>query len=181
MNFLKFMFKKDGIPIPFKPIIPRRNSASRYTDLNSTSNTNANNTSRGQLDFDIDLNLFSTDEFKFSSTERDGLNNSSNNKSKYDTVPNIRNSAKNRKKLEKIFNIGANNTSSNFDSSQQTNMNYSTNKSTTIRSNNKSLESNSYLSKLKSERFNETNLNTSRYSPSNPESGIFSISDYDHQ
>ncbi len=180
MNFLKLLFIKDGIPIPFKPTIPRRNSASRYTDLNSTTST-ANNTSRGQLDFDIDLNQFSTDEFKFSSTERDGLNNSNSNKNKYDTVPNIRNSAKNRKKLEKIFNIGANNTSTNFDSNNQTNMNHSTSKTTSLRLNNKSLETNSYLSKLKSERFNETNLNTSRYSPSNPESGIFSISDYDHK
>ncbi len=51
-----------------------------------------------------------------------------------------------------------------------------------LSSNNKSrftdTDNNLYLSKLKAaEKNNE--LNTSRYTPSNPESGVFSMSDYD--
>jgi hypothetical protein len=42
------------------------------------------------------------EDTKSLSTDRDS------NGSKYDTVPNIRNSAKNRKKLEKIFSLGHN-------------------------------------------------------------------------
>lgn len=74
---------------------------------------------------------------------------------KYDTMPNLRTSAKNRKKLEKLFSYGINNNNSNdYDKNDENNL---------------------YLSKLKAEKHNET----SRYTPSNPESGVFSMSDYD--
>jgi hypothetical protein len=76
--------------------------------------------------------------------------NGSNQSKKYDTMPNLRTSAKNRKKLEKLFSI------------EPTDVH------------DKNNESNLYLSKLKADI-----NNTSRYTPSNPESGVFSMSDYD--
>jgi glycosidase len=101
-------------------------------------------------------------------------------------VPNIRNSAKNRKKLEQIFSIGANDNNSNINNKQtednKGNSLFTSNKKTVTSSNNNQ-ENNLYLSKLKAEKNNNDNmgLNTSRYSPSNPESGIFSLSDYDNR
>lgn len=81
---------------------------------------------------------------------------------KYDTMPNLRTSAKNRKKLEKLFAITPNDSDSLV---------------TNLSKQNKNVENNLYLSKLKAEKNND--MNTSRYTPSNPESGIFSMSDYD--
>lgn len=105
-------------------------------------------------------------------------------------MPNIRNSAKNRKKLEQIFSIGANDNNTNINNKQLETNNkgnnlFTSNKKTVVASSNNNQENNLYLSKLKAEKdINENNnmgLNTSRYSPSNPESGIFSLSDYDNR
>ena len=103
-------------------------------------------------------------------------------------MPNIRNSAKNRKKLEQIFSIGANDNIShnnNKDTHLETNKNslFSSNKKSVVSSSATNQENNIYLSKLKAEKNNNEimGLNTSRYSPSNPESGIFSLSDYDNR
>jgi hypothetical protein len=129
---------------------------------------------------------------------------SNNIKNKYDTVPNIRNSAKNRKKLEKIFAIGAVttqptkssntnnndnivslNTNNNNNNQQNKSVVYNRGKKATMNSYNFE-ENNLYLSKLRADKMmdnmnnNISTNNTSRYSPSNPESGIFSMSDYDH-
>lgn len=81
----------------------------------------------------------------------------STNRSKYDTVPNVRNSAKNRRKLEKMFSLGL---STNQQPVGKTLPNE---------------ENNLYLSKLRA----DGNMNMSRYSPSNPESGFFSMSEYE--
>ena len=98
------------------------------------------------------------------------------NKNKYDTVPNIRNSAKNRKKLEKIFSIGASTSTNAIENNSIFNTSNSKKQNT-----NNTQENNLYLSKLKADKYNDMSLSTSRYSPSNPESGIFSLSDYDHK
>ena len=90
-----------------------------------------------------------TEEFHFGNEIDDSMNK------KYDTMPNLRTSAKNRKKLEKLFSYGLNSNANSID-------------------NNKN-DDNLYLSKLKAEKNNES----SRYTPSNPESGVFSMSDYD--
>ncbi len=71
-------------------------------------------------------------------------------------MPNLRTSAKNRKKLEKLFSV---NGEDNLLSGNKNNDNL-------------------YLSKLKAAE-KQGDLNSSRYTPSNPESGIFSMSDYE--
>ena len=69
-------------------------------------------------------------------------------------MSNIRLSAKNKKKLDKLFGTdGSSNLSTNEDN-------------------------NLYLSKLRADK---NDMGSSRYTPSNPESGIFSLSDYDNK
>lgn len=119
-------------------------SISRGYGLTNNTNSNNNDLIDYELANSIDYseNLFDTD--------RSG--------GKYDTVPNIRNSAKNRRKLEKIFSISSNNKKSSDESN-----------------------SNSYLSKLRADKQSNSESTTARnYSPSNPESGFFSISDVDY-
>ena len=84
-------------------------------------------------------------------------------------MPNLRTSAKNRKKLEKLFSYGIN---TNNNNNNNNNGNSNNNNKNDFEKNE---ESNLYLSKLKADKHNET----SRYTPSNPESGVFSMSDYD--
>jgi hypothetical protein len=95
--FLNFL---DSI-IPSKPAIARRSSANKYnSDTNNTLSNRSNN-------FDLDdeyTNQFLADDLTSDRTADPNAQTSS----KYDTVPNIRNSAKNRKKLEKIFSLGTN-------------------------------------------------------------------------
>jgi hypothetical protein len=112
--------------------------------------------------------LLDDEDFDAEELNRSIANSSFNASKKFDTMPNLRTSAKNRKKLEKLFAIAPTSTmdANGFD----------------LSSNNKSrftdTDNNLYLSKLKAaEKNNE--LNTSRYTPSNPESGVFSMSDYD--
>ena len=112
-----------------------------------------NNRSHFDLDDDLD-----DDEFKLTNELERSLNLSGSNAKKYDTMPNLRTSAKNRKKLEKLFAIGANENEQIYSDSNERN--------------------NLYLSKLKAEKHSDM-MSSSRYTPSNPESGIFSMSDYD--
>ena len=98
---------------------------------------------------------------------------------KFDTGPSIRGSAKNRRRLDKMFAINTNgsyvgppNANTNlFDSK-----NFRSNPNISLNNSRKDKEVNSYLAKL-----NSSENSTSRYTPSNPESGIFSLSDYDNR
>jgi hypothetical protein len=106
------------------------------------------NRSNNELD---ESNLLTTEDFRFGNEIDESINK------KYDTMPNLRTSAKNRKKLEKLFSYGTTNNPANSDDFG------------------KNEDNNLYLSKLKAEKHNEA----SRYTPSNPESGVFSMSDYE--
>lgn len=163
MNF----FSKDGI-IPSKPIIPRRNSANRYNvDTANDSFSSQNNsyvaTNRSNLD--------SEQESVFSGETEN----------KFDTGPSIRGSAKNRRRLDKMFAISSN-TNSNYAAPPNSNTNlfdsknFRSNPNIAMNNYRKDKEINSYLAKL-----NPSENNTSRYTPSNPESGIFSLSDYENR
>ena len=102
--------------------------------------------------YDLDeSNQLTTEDFLFGNEIDDSVSK------KYDTMPNLRTSAKNRKKLEKLFSYGTNSNAANFNDFD------------------KNEDNNLYLSKLKAEKHNET----SRYTPSNPESGVFSMSDFE--
>ncbi|CAF0703596.1 unnamed protein product [Brachionus calyciflorus] len=166
---------KNGI-IPSKPIIPRRNSAKKLSENANDSLLSNNNsylvTTRSNFDSEIDSHSqFSGD---------------TDQENKFDTAPSIRNSAKNRRKLDKIFSIGPNtnnnyvgppNANTNLFNSKNFNSNPNISLNPVNTNNNfKSKEENLYLSKLKADK---SEMNTSRYSPSNPESGIFSLSDYE--
>lgn len=143
----------DGI-IPSRPTIPRRNSASKQQSLDAD-NSYLNSTLNGPNNFQ----LLDDENFESEELNRSIADSSFNNSKKFDTMPNLRTSAKNRRKLEKLFAIGT--TNNTMENGRYTDT-----------------ENNLYLSKLKAaERNNE--LNTSRYTPSNPESGVFSMSDYD--
>ena len=135
--------------IPSKPTIPRRNSASKH----EVESLLLNNRSHFDLDDDLD-----DDEFKLTNELERSLNLSGSTAKKYDTMPNLRTSAKNRKKLEKLFAIGANENEQIYSDGNEKN--------------------NLYLSKLKAEKQSDM-MSSSRYTPSNPESGVFSMSDYD--
>jgi hypothetical protein len=60
-----------------------------------------------QFDIDPVVDDYGNNGFNIDDLASDRTDATQNN-SKYDTVPNIRNSAKNRKKLEKIFSLGTN-------------------------------------------------------------------------
>ena len=164
-----FYFQKDGI-IPSKPIIPRRNSANRYhIDTTSDFNTSNNNsyTNRSNYESEIDTNS------QYSGDTGDGGDK------KFDTVPSIRNSAKSKRKIDKLFLINPNTAPPSSNTNLFDSKNFKSNPNiSTVNTNRKPKEENLYLSKLKADK-NQSEMNTSRYSPSNPESGIFSLSDYD--
>lgn len=98
---------------------------------------------------------------------------------KFDTGPSIRGSAKNRRRLDKMFAI---NTNGNYVAPPNSNTNlfdsknFKSNPNLSLNNNRKDKEVNTYLAKLHS-----SENNTSRYTPSNPESGIFSLSDYENR
>lgn len=132
---------KNGL-IPSRPTIPRRNSAKQDD--------------RGYLQNASQLLDDDDDDAELNHSLGTSYGQGSK---KYDTMPNLRTSAKNRKKLEKLFSIGPNDDTAEG-----------------ILSNSKG--DNLYLSKLKAAE-KKGDLSSSRYTPSNPESGIFSMSDYD--
>jgi hypothetical protein len=149
----------DGI-IPSRPTIPRRNSASnKLHHTNSTPSAAHHDLSVSELAYTHATSqlMHNDDDDDESDFNRSAFSTSGHNTTKYDTMPNLRTSAKNRKKLEKLFSVGGEDT---------------------LLSGNKNTESNLYLSKLKAAE-KHADLNSSRYTPSNPESGIFSMSDYD--
>lgn len=175
------MVSDTGSIIPSKPVIARRNSAA--SNRHNGNNNNNNNTNNHHNNIDpLLLDSTSTSSISRGYGLTNNNTNSNNNDlidyelansidysenlfdtdrsgGKYDTVPNIRNSAKNRRKLEKIFSISSNNKKSSDESN-----------------------SNSYLSKLRADKQSSNSESTTarNYSPSNPESGFFSISDVDY-
>ncbi|RMZ95716.1 hypothetical protein BpHYR1_050759 [Brachionus plicatilis] len=144
-----------------------RNSANRYNidtanDSFSSQNNSYAATNRSNFDSELDSQF---------SGETDN---------KFDTGPSIRGSAKNRRRLDKMFAISSN-TNSNYDAPPNSNTNlfdsknFRSNPNIPLNNYRKDNKTNSYLAKL-----NPSENSTSRYSPSNPESGIFSISDYEN-
>lgn len=197
----KLIISDSGSIIPSKPIIARRNSAAnrlngpgdqqsslllfdspsvssrapphhhQQQQFGGINNNNLNDLIDYELANSIDYYPNGSDA-NYSSPSSNA--NTERNGGKYDTVPNIRNSAKNRRKLEKIFSLSHSNAPANTNpSSKKTSLNENDN-------------DNLYLSKLRAEKNNNNNQQSnhhnesSRYSPSNPESGFFSISDLDY-
>lgn len=116
--------------IPSKPLIPRRNSA---TKPNGSSHFNNDDEFLKNLNADTDT--FNNELKNFFSSSSDYSSK------KYDTMPNMRvMSAKNRKKIEKLFSLSPHTHSA--------------------------------------DKVND--ISSSRYTPSNTESGIYSMSDYDN-
>lgn len=145
------------------------------TNQNQNNNYNSNNNNKNFINNDL-IDYEVANSIDYSNTDDLSTDRDSVTRSKYDTVPNIRNSAKNRRKLEKIFSLNSSQTRSSTTTNNQ------------ARQIDKD-ENNLYLSKLRAEKnYQESSSsnqatssnNTSRYSPSNPESGFFSISDQEY-